>query len=65
MQVCTLTNEYYHLVPQEGFVYERVEPISTKAKVSQCSKVISTLLDLELSAKMVAGAQYRAKGRVQ
>ncbi len=61
-QMAKLSSEYYHLVPQSGYAYEKIRPIDRIAMWNQQSGVIQNLLEYEMIAKILAGAQHRIKG---
>ncbi len=62
-QVVSLSNEYYHLIPKDGYAYERIEPLDTMEKLNTEWRHVDSLLEIELATRMLAGAQYRVKGQ--
>ena len=61
-QIYKLSNEYFHLIPEEGYSYEKVAPIDDMNRLSEKWKNINTLLELECASRIIAAAQYRCKG---
>ncbi len=57
-----LSNEYYHLVPQDGYSYERIAPLDDENNLQKEFKKIENLMELELAGRMLAGAQLKIKG---
>ena len=65
MQCARLTSEFLYLVPQHGYEYEKVRPIVDMESLKQQYTNLNTLLEVEMASKVLAGAQYRAKGESQ
>ena len=61
-QMAKLSSEYYHLVPQEGYAYEKIKPIENARILRQQQGILHNLLEYEMIAKILAGAQFRIKG---
>jgi hypothetical protein len=61
-KVSNLTSEYYHLIPQNGFAFERITPLDSEDAIGREWKHVSSLLELEVASKMLSGAQFRCKG---
>lgn len=57
-----LSSEYYHLVPQRGYAYEKIKPIENTRILREQQGILHNLLEYEMIAKILAGAQYRIKG---
>ena len=57
-----LSSEYYHLVPQKGYAYEKIKPIENARVLREQQGILHNLLEYEVIAKMLAGAQHRIKG---
>lgn len=60
-KITELSTEYYSLIPQEGYAYDKVQPLNTKPLIQQQLRLISNLLDLETASKILLGAQHRIK----
>jgi len=58
-KVAHLSNEYYHLIPPSGYEFERIPILDDEEKLMEEWKSIETLLELEVAAKMMAGALHR------
>ncbi len=63
-QVALLSSEYYHLVPKSGYAYEKIQPIDKSLILNRERGIVHNLLDYVMAAKMLAGAQYRLKGKL-
>ena len=57
-----LSSEYYHLVPQKGYAYEKIKPIENTRILREQQGILHNLLEYEMITKILAGAQYRIKG---
>ena len=57
-----LSSEYYHLVPQRGYAYEKIKPFENTRILREQQGILHNLLEYEMIAKILAGAQYRIKG---
>ena len=64
-QIYALSNEYFHLVPQSGYIYEKVRPLDTMDELKEKWQHITALLELECASRIVAGAQHKCKGASQ
>lgn len=62
LQIASLTNEFYHLVPVGGFEYEVIRPIRDRAVLKEHLKLVTDLLDMEIASKILLGSQLRLKG---
>ena len=62
-QCARLTSEYLYLVPQHGYQYEKVKPIIDTHSLKEQYTNLNTLLEVQMASKVLAGAQYRAKGQ--
>ncbi|GAB1609603.1 poly [ADP-ribose] polymerase tankyrase-like isoform X2 [Argonauta hians] len=60
-KIAKLSNEFYHLVPQKGFEYEKIRPIHVKNSLKNQMKIVENLLDYELASRILLGAQHRLK----
>ncbi|XP_055957133.1 poly [ADP-ribose] polymerase tankyrase [Patella vulgata] len=60
-KICKLTNEYYHLIPMDGYSHDKIEPIDKKETLKHHLRLLSNLLDLEVASKILLGAQYQIK----
>jgi hypothetical protein len=60
--VSELSSEYFQLIPQKNFVYERLRPLDRDEDYRKQVKLIVNLLDFEVSTKMMLGAMYRKNG---
>ena len=58
-----LSSEYYHLVPQKGYAYEKIKPIENARTLRGQRGIVHNLLEYEMIAKMLAGAHYRINGK--
>ncbi|XP_033735456.1 poly [ADP-ribose] polymerase tankyrase-like [Pecten maximus] len=58
-KISKLTNEYYHLIPHQGFTFEKIAPINSYKSLKDHMKVLSDLLDLECASKMLLAAQSK------
>ena len=62
-QIAHLSSEFYYLVPQKGYEYERLQPIQDTNTLGRYVEKVENLLELEVSGKILLAAQYRAKGK--
>ncbi|KAL8586753.1 hypothetical protein ACOMHN_061266 [Nucella lapillus] len=58
-KVSELSSNYFQLIPQKNFVYEKLRPLDRLKDFLRESKLITNLLDFEVSTKMMLGAMYR------
>ncbi|XP_045173685.2 poly [ADP-ribose] polymerase tankyrase-like [Mercenaria mercenaria] len=58
-KISALSTEYYSLIPQEGYSYDKVEPLVNRSHITAEMRLISNLLDLETASKILLGAQYK------
>lgn len=59
--IAKMSNEYFHLVPQAGYEYEKIRPIHDKRSLKNHLRKITNLLDYEMASRILLGAQYRLK----
>ena len=64
LQVADLSSEFFHLVPQDGYAYEKVEPVGDLDNNRRQMGMIHNLLEYEMLARVIAGAQYKIKGKI-
>lgn len=55
------SNEYYQLVPQSGYEFEKLEPVSNEKKLEAQLSVVQQLIDYQLTIRVLMGAFYSAK----
>jgi len=60
-KIYSLSNEYFHLIPEAGYSYEKVLPIDNMSRLNDKWKNIVTLLELECASRIIAAAQHRCK----
>ena len=58
-RVSDLSSDYFQLIPQKNFVYEKLRPLDTSRTYRMQAKLITNLLDFEVTTKMMLGAMYR------
>ncbi|XP_012945468.1 poly [ADP-ribose] polymerase tankyrase [Aplysia californica] len=58
-EISQLTNEYYHLVPQYGFEYNTIRPISEKKTLRDHTKVLGELMDIQVANTILLAANLR------
>lgn len=51
-------------MPQDGYAYEKVEPIGDLDNYRRQMGMIHNLLEYEMLARVIAGAQYKIKGNI-
>ncbi|XP_061174017.1 poly [ADP-ribose] polymerase tankyrase-like isoform X2 [Saccostrea echinata] len=61
IEIGRLSNEYYHLVPMNGYAFDKVSPIMDGDELKEKLEVIHHLLELECASKILMGAQARLK----
>lgn len=54
-----LSSDYFQLIPQKNFVYEKLRPLDREDDYKKQVKLITNLLDFEVSTKMMLGAMFR------
>ncbi|XP_046544640.1 poly [ADP-ribose] polymerase tankyrase-like [Haliotis rubra] len=60
-EVAKLSSEYYQVIPQVGFAYEKIRPLDQLNDLKKQIRLVSYLLDYEVASKMLLGAMYREK----
>ncbi|CAF3862176.1 unnamed protein product [Adineta steineri] len=55
------TNEYYTIIPLRGYADEKLPIIDNEGQLKQQEKILDDLLELELSYKILLGAQANLK----
>ena len=55
--ICKLTNEYYSLIPLQGYGYEKLPMIDTVQAVKTQEQKLDDIFELELSYKILLAAQ--------
>ena len=63
-QIASKSNEFYQLVPRKNFVNEKIEPLNNEYHILANKQMLANLLDWEIAAKILTGAQYRLNGRL-
>ncbi|XP_067678954.1 poly [ADP-ribose] polymerase tankyrase-like isoform X2 [Haliotis asinina] len=61
VEIAKLSNEYYQVIPQAGFAYEKIRPLDQLNDLKKQILLVSNLLDYEVASKMLLGAMYREK----
>lgn len=59
--IAKLSNEYFQLVPQAGYEYEKIRPIHDKRSLRDHLRKITNLLDYEMASRILLGAQHHLK----
>ena len=59
--ICKLTNEYYSIIPLQGYGAQRLPIIDTEMAVKGQEQKLEDILELELSYKMLLAAQANLK----
>jgi predicted DNA-binding WGR domain protein len=59
--ICKTTNEYYTIIPLRGYAEEKLPIIDNEQMLKQQEKNLDDLLELELSYKILLGAQANLK----
>ena len=62
LQIASLTNEFYHLVPVGGFEYDAIRPIRDKKVLKEHFHLVSDLMDMEVASKILVGSQRKLTG---
>ncbi|KAK3611456.1 hypothetical protein CHS0354_032737 [Potamilus streckersoni] len=57
--IAKLSTEYYNLVPQHGYAYDRIEPISEPRLLKKQLSIIASLLDIQLANQILLGTQAK------
>ena len=52
-------------MPQAGYSYEKIRPIDDIDDLRRHMGMIHNLMEYEMLARVIAGAQYRIKGALQ
>ncbi|XP_078315747.1 poly [ADP-ribose] polymerase tankyrase-like isoform X2 [Crassostrea virginica] len=60
-EIIKLTNEFYHLIPTNGYTFERVKLIADGNELRKKLEMVHHLMELECSSKILLGAQARLK----
>ncbi|XP_012940910.1 poly [ADP-ribose] polymerase tankyrase [Aplysia californica] len=60
-KIDTLSNEYFHVVPQKNFSCEKLRPLDQRQRLMQQIQNLSNLLDYEVACKMLLGAMANRK----
>ncbi|XP_052057851.1 poly [ADP-ribose] polymerase tankyrase-like isoform X2 [Mytilus californianus] len=58
-KIAKLSNSYYHCIPQQNYVFDKIQPICDKDSYKTQLKHLSNLLDIECAEKIVIGAQSK------
>ena len=61
-QISSLSSEFYYLIPQKGYEYERLLPLDREHTINDHCENIRKLMELEYAGQVLLGAQYRHKG---
>ena len=61
-KVSELSSDYFQLIPQKNFVYEQLRPLDTSESYRGQVRLLTNLLDFEVTTKMMLGAMYRKSG---
>ena len=61
-KVSELSSDYFQLIPQKNFVYEQLRPLDTLESYRGQVRLLTNLLDFEVTTKMMLGAMYRKSG---
>ncbi|XP_071119721.1 poly [ADP-ribose] polymerase tankyrase-like isoform X1 [Haliotis cracherodii] len=60
-EIAKLSSEYYQVIPQVGFAYEKIRPLDQLHDLKKQIRLVSNLLDYEVASRMLLGAMYREK----
>ncbi|CAD5123349.1 DgyrCDS11707 [Dimorphilus gyrociliatus] len=61
VKIFNLSNEYFHLVPLTGYSCEAISPLEQKNLLLKEEGRLRDLLDIELSTKVLVGAESRSE----
>ena len=61
-QIADLSNQYYRLLPQKGFEYERVEIMDNHDSLNQRKKNLELLSELEITTRFMLAAMNKKQG---
>ena len=65
MQVCDLSSEYFELIPNADFAFEKMSPLTNTDELSTHAGRLEILIDLATANMILLGAQYQVKGQYQ
>ena len=57
-QVTKLSNQYYELIPQMNFNYEKLKPISNEKDLDNQKSLLNQLIHAQASCRILMGAKY-------
>ncbi len=57
-----MSAEYFEVIPHYEFSWDKVEPLTNDDQLSHAVQKLNNLLDLELTNRILLGAQHRIKG---
>ncbi|KAL3874859.1 hypothetical protein ACJMK2_037816 [Sinanodonta woodiana] len=58
-EIAKLSTDYYNLVPQHGYAYDRIEPINEPRLLKKQLSVIASLIDIQLANQILLGTQVK------
>ncbi|XP_033625691.1 poly [ADP-ribose] polymerase tankyrase-like [Asterias rubens] len=58
-EIYALSNEYFHLIPQENFAHDRMKPLTDIYSLPEHQKNLQKLLELEITNRILLGATNR------
>lgn len=57
-QITKLSNQYYELIPQMNFNYEKLKPISNENDLDNQKSLLNQLMHAQVSCRILMGAKY-------
>lgn len=60
-QISDLSNDFFHVIPQSGYVYEQIKPLDSKDQLQVQIHIVTNLLDYEVVCKIILAAMHHRK----